>query len=337
MKKKIQYAVIFVIIGWLLLIAFINMFMSWTQNFTRETLTNNFLINIPSWLLMVAIDTTIIYSLNKRLKSTNNLLRIFVDLVTCNLAIFSLVISFYIIIFREHFNDYFSKFSIPILIWNTLMILMIELYIYIQNQSEFEKKLVIIEKEKIKHQYNTLKAQVNPHFLFNCLNILSSLTFKDPEKADLFIKKMSNVYRYLLQNNASPTVLLSEEIQFLENYIYLEKIRFDDNINVEYFNVGNISNKITLPVSLQIIVENSIKHNIATKEKPLFIQINFDKEFIIVTNNIQLRNSVQKSGLGLKNLSDQYAIFGKSIQIRQTKFEFEVTLPYIERGELSLN
>jgi LytS/YehU family sensor histidine kinase len=220
------------------------------------------------------------------------------------------------------------KQSLPLLLWNSIIVLLIEVFFYSQRQIEAEKKIAVFEKEKIQYQYEVLKAQINPHFLFNSLNVLSSLVYEDAEKANLFAKKMSGVYRYLLLTNARTTVTLKEELAFLESYIFLESIRFENALLVDINNKADL-NKQVIPVSLQLLVENAIKHNITTSAQPLTVRINIANDGITVSNHLQLRSSVDKGGVGLANLQKQYALFQKTIRISKTKTEFTVQMPFV--------
>ncbi|WP_368163564.1 sensor histidine kinase, partial [Bacteroides cellulosilyticus] len=180
------------------------------------------------------------------------------------------------------------------------------------------------------YQYETLKAQINPHFLFNSLNVLSSLAYSDAEKTNLFAKKLSGVYRYLLLTNNRPMVTLKEELAFLESYVFLEKIRFEDTLFIEIDEYDLYGTRLIIPVSLQLLVENAIKHNIATLKNPLIIRIGFTDEGIMVSNNLQLRSSVDRGGVGLGNLEKQYALYDKAIDIVESTTEFVVRVPFLE-------
>ena len=211
-----------------------------------------------------------------------------------------------------------------------MIVLLIEIFFYQQRQMEAEKKLAIIEKEKIRYQYETLKAQINPHFLFNSLNVLSSLAYSDAEKTNLFAKKLSGVYRYLLLTNNRPMVTLKEELAFLESYVFLDKIRFEDTLFIEIDGHDLYGNRLIIPVILQLLVENAIKHNIATLQNPLIVRVGFTDEGITVSNNLQLRSSVDRGGVGLGNLEKQYALYDKAIDIVESATEFTVRVPFLE-------
>lgn len=330
MIKNKKYIFFFGLIIAFLLFAFINLALSWSEKYTYGKLISNFFWNLPGWILMGAIDYAVLFVLNKKVRWKKDAVRITADLILSNLLILMISISVNYFISSVEINDYIAKFTIPILIWNSVIVLLMELFLYHQKQAEAERKLAIAEKEKIHYQYETLKAQINPHFLFNSLNVLSSLTYQDPEKANLFAKKMSGIYRYLLLTNAHLSVTLNEELSFLKSYIFLEQIRFEDALFVDIINEKEHQNKKVIPVCTQLLVENALKHNITTVQKPLFIRIDITNDGLIISNNLQLRSSVDKGGVGLENLRKQYALFHQAIDIEQTDTEFIVKLPFLD-------
>lgn len=179
------------------------------------------------------------------------------------------------------------------------------------------------------YQSETLKNQVNPHFLFNSLNTLSSLIPTDPEKAEIFTRKLSHIYRYILDNRNVETVSLDEEIHFVNDFYFLQKIRDEDKIDL-IIHIENPACRI-LPISLQMLVENAFKHNIATREKPLQISIVQKGDAVEVRNNLQRKSQLGgPSGLGLKNLAERIRInMGKSLEIKEDAEYFQVNMPLI--------
>ena len=169
-----------------------------------------------------------------------------------------------------------------------------------------------LEKENMASKFEALKNQVNPHFLFNSLNTLSSLVYSDQEKAETFIDEFSSIYRYVLENRDKLVVSLQEEVTFIKSFVYLLKIRFGEGF---IFNIKIDSNKLdfSLPtLSLQLLVENALKHNVITKDKPLKIHIFNLEDDIYVKNNLQNRDdSVESTGLGLENLKQRYELLSE--------------------------
>ena len=179
-------------------------------------------------------------------------------------------------------------------------------------------------------QNETLKSQVNPHFLFNSLNTLSSLVSTETDIANRFIGKLAMIYRYILDNSSKVKVPLKDELAFIEDYFYLHKIRSEGKIML-HFDAKDVPNYEILPVSLQLLIENAIKHNMATLEKPLKIDIYIEGDNIVVKNNLQkLATQVVSTKIGLKNLGERIRLVtGKEINIEETSDEFIVKVPLI--------
>ncbi len=193
------------------------------------------------------------------------------------------------------------------------------------NALKREQKL---REEKLIFQYETLKNQVNPHFLFNSLNTLSSLVSKDAGLSEKFILKLSSIYRYILENRDTDFIKLSKEIEFVKNYFFLQKIRDDGKIELE-LELSDIEKYEILPISLQLLVENAIKHNAATKEKPLKITITRDEEQVIIENNLQPKMQMEiSSKIGLRNLKERVKlVMNKEVIVDSTSGSFVVKIP----------
>jgi sensor histidine kinase YesM len=188
-----------------------------------------------------------------------------------------------------------------------------------------------LKTERVASQYETLKNQVNPHFLFNSLNALTSLVYEDQDQAAKFIKRLADVYRYVLDNQQKEVVPLSEELQFLESYIFLQKMRFEDNLRVE-IQVPSETEAMILPLSLQMLAENAIKHNIISDDQPLHLRISVEQDkFLRVENNLQPKRSYEySSGLGLQNIRSRYAyLSGKEVEVQDGPQYFTVRLPLL--------
>ncbi|MBK6281856.1 MAG: histidine kinase [Draconibacterium sp.] len=186
-----------------------------------------------------------------------------------------------------------------------------------------------LREEKLIFQYETLKSQVNPHFLFNSMNSLSSLVRKDPDLSEQYIQKLSTIYRYILENENKELVPLSAEIEFVKNYFYLQKIRDEEKIELK-MELNRSENIDILPVSLQLLVENALKHNSATRKQPLEITIHFEGlDKIVVRNNLQKKTQLNGSSkIGLKNLKERSRlILNRDIEILETADEFVVKIP----------
>lgn len=170
--------------------------------------------------------------------------------------------------------------------------------------SEFNKELM---KENVVARYETLKSKINPHFLFNSLSTLSSLIIKDPHSALEFVSKFSKLYRSIMEHGKSSLVTIKEEIEVVESFVYLKKIRYGDTLTLS-IDIPNIRyNELIPPFALQLLVENATKHNIVSAEYPLNITIRYADNFIEVKNNLQLRSSPEPStGLGQHSIIERY-------------------------------
>lgn len=186
------------------------------------------------------------------------------------------------------------------------------------------------QKQSMEATYENLKSQVNPHFLFNSLNALTNLVYEDQEKAVKFIKQLSEVYRYVLDTRQRELVTLSEELKFLEAYVYLQQIRFGDKLVIS-INLSSVE-CLAAPLAIQMLFENAIKHNEISEENPLTISIYANQDFIIVENTLRSKSIIgsHSSGLGLENIRLRYKFLtDKNVEVIQTTTMFQVKLPVI--------
>ena len=226
--------------------------------------------------------------------------------------------------------SFIQLFSITI-IANLLIYVVMSLVSYVyQTRSRIEKEQ---EKRRFaQYQYNILKQQVNPHFLFNSLNILNGLIEEQKsEEASEYVRKLASLYRYMLQNENEHLVRLQEELAFINQYLDLLKVRFPQGFVVTQSIDESCQGRFVVQCSLQVLIENAFKHNIVRAEQPLQITIATEGEYIVVRNNLQLKSSSDDSTkVGLKNISKQYlAAIGKDIEIIKSNNLFEVKLPLI--------
>ena len=216
-----------------------------------------------------------------------------------------------------------------------LITIIIILIVYLASFFNEWKKLFLreeqLKREALSLQFEALKSQVNPHFLFNSLNVLTSLVETDAQLAVRFIKQLSDVYRYVLENKDKELVELETELKFVNAYIYLQKIRFDSSLQVE-ITIRNTTASI-IPLSLQMLVENAIKHNIVSSEQPLQISIFTDNNYLVVRNNLQKKLVIKETGsIGLNNIRERYVFFSSlPVLVEETTEWFTVKLPLIEK------
>ncbi len=200
---------------------------------------------------------------------------------------------------------------------------------FFKNWKEAAVQQEKLKREQLALQYETLKSQVNPHFLFNNLNSLTSLISTNPEKAIDFVKKLSEVYRYVLDQKDHELVTLETELKFLESYIFLQRIRFEANLNVQIdVNPGKFK---VIPLSVQMLVENAIKHNEISDKNPLSIHIfSTDDDYLNVENRLQKKVGSEGSGSGIQNIKDRYEFFtSKKVIISENIDKFIVSIPLL--------
>lgn len=192
-----------------------------------------------------------------------------------------------------------------------------------------------LKKEQMATKYESLKNQVNPHFLFNSLNALTNLVYEDQDMAADFIRQLSKVYRYVLDTRSKEVVSLETEMKFVESYLFLQKIRFDEKLKVDV-EVAGFEKRMIPPLALQMLLENAIKHNTIAKDEPLTIKIFVEKEMLVVENNLQIKNIPieEVSGMGLANIKARYEFLSdKPVVIEKTDQVFRVELPLLTISE----
>lgn len=182
-------------------------------------------------------------------------------------------------------------------------------------------------------QLEAIKSQVNPHFLFNNMNVLSSLIMQESPEANKFIEEFSKVYRHVLNSQQHELITLKEELEFITPYIFLLQKRFPESIFIDIDVAPQYLSYYIIPVAVQMLVENAIKHNITSRQKPLRIFLSVtNKKTLTVVNNLQLKPvTVESTHIGLQNIAKRYELItGKTIDIEKTSDNFLVSLPLIE-------
>jgi LytS/YehU family sensor histidine kinase len=258
------------------------------------------------------------------------------------LAHISLVSLTYIMIFYTydafHFLDYvLEPYQLKKALYSGIGLTMVATTMWESDYTLKQWKESITEKEKleqltIQQEFETLKSQVNPHFLFNCFNTLSSLISEDRKQAEVFLNELSKVYRYLLRNNEDGLSSLQTEIKFIESYYRLLQTRHGEAVQVK-IEVDKKYEQYVLPsLSLQMLVENAVKHNVLSKNKPLLIDIfTTSGNQLVVSNNLQARTVKGPSNkIGLDNIKAKYDLLNQSgFQVLQDRKNFSVVLPLI--------
>lgn len=201
-------------------------------------------------------------------------------------------------------------------------------------KTELLVKAAKMEKEQVMAHFEILKSQINPHFLFNSMNILSSLITKSPKLAVKFTSQFSKVFRKLLENNEEITIPLQQELDFIKSYLFLQKMRFDKSLEIEVKIEKTKLDKALPPFGLQLLIENAIKHNIISEEQPLKIVISNEGNYLQVQNNLQVRGEQEEStGIGLKNLKARYNLLTEMpVIIEESTDFFTAKIPLIEES-----
>ncbi|TCK68859.1 2TM domain-containing protein [Winogradskyella wandonensis] len=219
-------------------------------------------------------------------------------------------------------------------IWITLTIVSFFYVIYFYNRYQKTK----IKEQKViagaaSAKFDALKNQLDPHFLFNSLNVLTSLIEENPESAQKFTTSLSKVYRYVLEQKNKDLVTVDEELQFAKTYMSLLKMRFEDSIIFEIPEEASNPESRVVPLSLQLLLENAVKHNMVTSSKPLHIKIYEDGGYLVVMNNLQPKQIVKKcSGVGLENIKQRYKLLSnKKVIINQRAEDFAVAIPMLTK------
>ncbi len=229
-------------------------------------------------------------------------------------------------------NEQFKYYQFGL--WITLTIVAIFHVIYFYNkyqQNRIKEQKVIAGTASAK--FDALKNQLDPHFLFNSLNVLTSLIEENPDNAQKFTTSLSKVYRYVLEQKNKELVTVDEELQFAKTYMSLLKMRFEDSIVFTMpENASNPESKV-VPLSLQLLLENAVKHNMVTSSKPLKIRIYEDQGSLIVENNLQPKQIVKKSsGVGLSNIKQRYGLLtNKKVNINKEAHRFAVAIPMLTK------
>lgn len=236
--------------------------------------------------------------------------------------------SFYDFIANENPGNYIVAMVITLIV--TLAIHAFYFYKDYQENKVKEQKVIAGTASA---QFESLKNQIDPHFLFNSLNVLSSLIEENPESAQKFTTSLSKIYRYVLEQKDKELVSVQEELAFAKTYMNLLKMRFENSITYDLpENFENEEAKV-VPLSLQLLLENCIKHNVVSENKPLHIKIYIENNFLVVENNLQTKEILtDRKGVGLQNIISRYAILTKrNVLIEQNENTFKVLLPILTK------
>jgi len=189
-----------------------------------------------------------------------------------------------------------------------------------------------LERWQLELQFESLKSQISPHFLFNCLNTISSLLYKDVSLAEEFIRRMADTFQYVLSNQKRKFVSLKEEIEFVKSYYYLLRVRFENNLKLEINVPRNLMDSPMPPLTLQLLVENAVKHNEISKEKQLMVYITAKDNTHLIVTNTKTTGTLKPAGfqIGLDNIRKRYEFFTQEPVVLKNEDQFSVQLPILK-------
>lgn len=214
---------------------------------------------------------------------------------------------------------------------------MYETFFYVRKWQKVEIESNELKKMNLQIQYDSLKVQIQPHFLFNTLNTLVGLIKIDVPRAISFTEQMAHVYRYLLEANERQLISVAEETRFIKSYFFMLKTRYSEGLHLEVNTTEEMEHYSLPPLSLQVLLENAVKHNVITKGRPLFIKIIFDPavQQVRMINNLQPKPSESNTCLGLVHLQNKFDLLHlPKVTISKTTEHFDVTIPLIKSNEI---
>jgi hypothetical protein len=237
----------------------------------------------------------------------------------------------------EAFGHFISNeapryYVVALLITMVVSLFFHAVYFYKRNQENKVKEQKIIAGTA-SAQFETLKNQIDPHFLFNSLNVLSSLIEENPESAQKFTTSLSKIYRYVLEQKDKELVSVTEELSFARTYMNLLKMRFENSLFFDLPVALPAAEAWVVPLSLQLLLENTIKHNVVSEQKPLHIRIFIDGDYLVIENDLQKKEVLQtRQGVGLQNIVSRYAIItNRKVVIEQSAKTFSVKIPILTK------
>jgi len=304
------------------------------------------LLSLLAGFLIAYPDLYIIHYLNKVAPWGEKLLgRVSVQI---SFAItISIVISTAITLFANWLSPYTEEFRGVLIsnaliysVVNIMVMSILEGWIYYSENRQSREIAENLQEELSQIRFEVLKSQINPHFMFNSLNVLSGLINVDVAKAQLFIDEFSQIYRYVLETIEQPVVPLKKELEFMRSYLYLQQIRYGDSLSYSVNIQAELLQMVVPPLSLQVLLENAMKHNIVNESKPLSLEVCSEGNYLLVKNNMQPKISGTSTGLGLKNLIKRYAMITKlepSFKVVNNQYIAKIPLIQTDRDERTDN
>jgi sensor histidine kinase YesM len=283
-------------------------------------------------------DIYVINRLNKQFRwGEKTTLRICIQLVST--IIIAIVISTLLTLlselifgYNEPLIDVLIRNGMIFPVVNILLMTILEGWIFFRENKQNKEKAEILSRELLEIRFEVLKNQIDPHFMFNNLNVLSALIDSNQSKAQQFIEEFSDLHRYVLDTIEKPVVTVAQELKFIKSYIFLQQVRHNEAIILHDTIPEEVYEAHVPPFSLQIVIENAIKHNVADMQKPLKIELSYANGYIEVKNNIQTPLSSRPStGLGQNNLMKRYELLSDTLPVFENRGDVYIAkLPLIK-------
>ncbi len=327
------------VVLYFLLLLYFRLLLTEHEGSLFSKLVHDFFFNLP----VLLVNTFIIYKVVRLLNhffSAKIYLKIVLEIVSIFFITVVLVFAMGVLILltqnisefelKDHVNIFGDTFVMGLLIGVfTLTILEIHFQIRASKEKEIENER--LNQENLSLKYVQLKNQINPHFLFNSLSILSALTKSNQDNALLFIQNLSDIYRYVLFQDQKDLVPLKEELEFIKSFIEILQSRYDEGLQVN-FNIDDASlSKQIIPMTLQLLIENAVKHNIVDERSPLVVDIKSEGNELVVCNNLNKKIAIaRRNKIGLDMIRKRYRIVNSSeIIVTHEKDRFIVKIPLI--------
>ncbi|WP_299887687.1 2TM domain-containing protein [uncultured Lacinutrix sp.] len=341
MNKLVKEIVITFIVGTLVFIVGTVFFEDYEHKSTQAYLITFAFYQLYAFVLGFSNTRYFAFLERRQWKEKEGIKRIVIGIIGSVLitliGLFLLRTFTYIIYLDYSFNEFIANERFEYYqfgLWITMTIVIIFHVIYFYNRYQKNK----IKEQKViagtaSAKFDALKNQLDPHFLFNSLNVLTSLIEENPDSAQKFTTSLSKVYRYVLEQKNKDLVTVDEELQFAKTYMSLLKMRFEDSIVFDIPEHASNPDSKVVPLSLQLLLENAVKHNIVTANKPLHIKIYERDGQLIVENNLQTKQVVKKSsGVGLDNIRQRYKLLtNRQVSIIEDKTNFKVSIPMLTK------
>jgi len=233
--------------------------------------------------------------------------------------------------YKEAFYSVLITNGLIFSVCNIIIMIILEAWIFFMESAESKKKTESLEKELSQIRFEVLKNQINPHFMFNSLNVLSGLIDKDTNKAQEFIDEFSHIYRYVIETIEKPVVTVQEELDFIRSYMFLQQMRYGSQLEFSVDLPASLMHQYLPPLSLQLVMENVVKHNMVSKEKPLRIDISYNNNHLVVRNNLQPKmTGARSTRLGQENLIKRYKLISREVpEFKVGTTHYQATLPLI--------